>query len=378
MTPGQYDDLVSSLYQAATGARPWHEVLQAVVDRFEGFFCQLVALDVRTGRMALTLHSSGSPMDGVLDYMREYHRIDPHVAHAAMLPPGTVFNTADLIPASQARVHPFYRQFWSVYGVRYMSGGKVSEDEDIAVYLGLFRSAAQGRFDAAGDALLKSLFTHLKEAFAIYRSYSRLAAQADSGRLVIDRSERPILLLGPDRFVVHANRAAQRLLQQAEVIVARSGYLGCGDPKAEEALSRALYGLNLEVGGTGTPERANRRAFALRSPQGDPVPACLWALRPTETMGAFGDTPRAMLLLPAAASQMQPDAVVLAASFGLTPAEGRVLANLAQVPDIRQAAQALGVSFHTARAHLRSIFSKTGVRTQKELLHKAHRIAEWG
>lgn len=378
MAPEEYDVLVSRLYQAATGAQPWHNVLQKLCEGLGGRFCQLVALDLHTGRMALTLHSTGSPIDGVLDYMREYHRIDPHLAHAASLPAGTVFNTNDLIPASQARVHPFYRQFWAAQGVRYMSGGKVSEDEGMVVYLGIFRSAAQGPLQAEADALLTRLFVHLRQAFSAWRRYSRLAAQADSGRLVIDQAARPIVLLGPDRFVLHANMAAGALMNKTEVVLARSGYLGCPDRRGEEALSRALNALELEGRPRDASWRKSRQAFALRDRQGCAVPSCVWALRSAETMGAFGDTARAMLILPTATAEVQFDPMVLAAGFDLTPAEGRVLAHLAQSSDIRQAAQASGISFHTARSHLRSIFDKTGLHTQKELLYQAHCMMQWG
>ncbi|KRD48561.1 hypothetical protein ASE52_14590 [Acidovorax sp. Root275] len=296
MTSEQYEGLVHNLYQSATGTRPWHEVLQVLVDQFKGRFCQLVAVDRRTGRMALTLHSSGSPMEGVLDYLCEYHRLDPHLAHVAVQPPGTVFNSDDLIPAREAQGHPYYRNFWSVHGVRYMSGGKVAEDEDFVVFFGLLRSPAQGRFDAAADASLASLFVHIKKAFAEYRR-SANGRRASTGQLMIEQAERPILLLGPDRFVVHANAAAQQLLSEAEVIVARSGYVGCPSAQAEEALLRALHGLKLAEGEyPQTPERVDRQSFALQDLQGRPIPACTWALRPSETMGAFGDTPRAMLI----------------------------------------------------------------------------------
>lgn len=376
MAPGDYDSLVSSLYQAATGARPWHEVLQALSEQLEGDFCQLIVVEKATGRLALSLHSTRAPMEGALDYMREYHRHDPHVAHAVALAPGAVFHTAGLISDQEARGSLFYQQFWAVYNVRYLVGGKVAEDDESAVFFGLSRGAQGGDFQPSADALLVRLFAHLKEAFAIYRRFGRLVAQADSGRMVIDQTARPIVLLGPDRHVVHANGAAREMLRRADVIVSRGGYLGCRDPWAEEVLARGLYELELE----GQParaqaaERGERRAFALRDLEGNPLPACLWALRPAQTMGAFGDTPRALLMLPTAAADVEPDPMVLAAGFDLTPAEGRVLACLAQALDIKGAAQALDISFHTARSHLRSIFDKTGIRTQKELLHQVRQL----
>ena len=109
-----YDQIVQSIYRAATGSTPWHEALHLMNLGLGGQFSQLVAVDKASGRLALSLHSTAAPIEGVLDYMREFHRHDPHVAHALTLESGQVFNTARLITPGQARGLSFYRDFWSV------------------------------------------------------------------------------------------------------------------------------------------------------------------------------------------------------------------------------------------------------------------------
>ena len=379
-TQKDYDGLVSGLYRAAMGAEPLHQALQNVCDQLGGDFCQLIAIEKPTGRLALSLHSTHAPMEGALDYMREYHRHDPHLAHAAALTPGRVFHTSSLVSDQEAQHHLFYRQFWATYNVRYLVGGKVDEDANTAVFFGVSRNARAGDFQTSSDVLLQRLMLHLREAYAIHLRVGRLRTQADSARLVIDQTARPILLLGPDRFIVHANNAAWDLLRQSDVVISRHGFLGCRDSNAEAALARGMYELDLEQQTTGQEkahDRTDRRAVALRDLQGNPVPVCLWALRPQETMAAFGDTPRAMLMLPTAAAQVQADPMVLAAGFDLTPAEGRMLAALVQSLTIQEAANSLGISFHTARSHLHSIFEKTGVRTQKELMHQVRELLDF-
>jgi DNA-binding CsgD family transcriptional regulator len=54
--------------------------------------------------------------------------------------------------------------------------------------------------------------------------------------------------------------------------------------------------------------------------------------------------------------------------FGLTPAEAEVARKLAQGLSLEQAAAALHISRNTARAHLRSIFSKSGITRQSDLV----------
>ncbi|MNO92645.1 Bacterial regulatory protein, luxR family [compost metagenome] len=54
--------------------------------------------------------------------------------------------------------------------------------------------------------------------------------------------------------------------------------------------------------------------------------------------------------------------------FNLTPAETSLALELANGLSLEEAAEELNIRRNTARAHLRSIFSKTGVRRQTELV----------
>ena len=54
--------------------------------------------------------------------------------------------------------------------------------------------------------------------------------------------------------------------------------------------------------------------------------------------------------------------------YGLTPAEARLAALLAEGGHLKTAAGQLGITFETARTHLKRIFSKTAVATQADLV----------
>jgi DNA-binding CsgD family transcriptional regulator len=58
-------------------------------------------------------------------------------------------------------------------------------------------------------------------------------------------------------------------------------------------------------------------------------------------------------------------------TFGLTPAESRVLASLLRGATMAETATTLGIAPSTAKTHLERIFSKTGVTRQAELMRLA-------
>lgn len=54
--------------------------------------------------------------------------------------------------------------------------------------------------------------------------------------------------------------------------------------------------------------------------------------------------------------------------FGLTPKEADMTSKLSEAKSVEQAAEEMGITYQTARTHLRRIFSKTGVSRQTELV----------
>src|SRR5262245_9275421 len=63
-----------------------------------------------------------------------------------------------------------------------------------------------------------------------------------------------------------------------------------------------------------------------------------------------------------------PQAGFLETSFGLSPAEARLVAHLITGASLRSSAEALGIKYETVRTYLKSVFHKTGTHRQAELV----------
>ena len=55
-------------------------------------------------------------------------------------------------------------------------------------------------------------------------------------------------------------------------------------------------------------------------------------------------------------------------TFGLTPAESRLVLRLVAGDSLRSSAAALGIGYETARTTLKAVFHKTGTSRQVELV----------
>ena len=113
-------------------------------------------------------------------------------------------------------------------------------------------------------------------------------------------------------------------------------------------------------------DRVFLRAFS--SGNKSPLGLYLYALRPTETLHAFGDQPLAMAMFHEPGRCVELDPFVIAAAFDLTPGEARVALATFHGSTVAQIAKQHVVSINTVRAQLRNIFSKTGTARQAELV----------
>jgi DNA-binding CsgD family transcriptional regulator len=171
---------------------------------------------------------------------------------------------------------------------------------------------------------------------------------------------KPTLLLRPDGAIVRSNDAARALLFERHCLrIAYGrlvGFAGTASERFEDACERALA--------TGA-SRVVVTHFASC--------AQLWqvefvAMR-IETPARPGDI---MLMVTVhAPARAERGIVALARIFGLTCAETRVLAHLADDRTPNEIGTALGVSVTTVRTHLQGLFQKTGARRQAELVRLA-------
>ena len=76
----------------------------------------------------------------------------------------------------------------------------------------------------------------------------------------------------------------------------------------------------------------------------------------------------ALMLVVDRGSGMRIDPPLVAAALGLTPAEGRVAAQLAEGKTVGEIASATGRKVSTIRTHVRHIFTKHGITRQVDLV----------
>jgi DNA-binding CsgD family transcriptional regulator len=171
-----------------------------------------------------------------------------------------------------------------------------------------------------------------------------------------------VVLTDEHGIILHSNRSAEHMLDHGTPVQSARGILQATASSAASELRSALsFAARNEarIGKTGL-------AIRLTEPEEPPIFAHVLPLTGSDFRTRL--QPAAVAAMFIGAPDEQDGADTVAAAFGLTPAEARVLASLFAGRTLVETAAMLRISRATAKTHLEHIFLKTGVTRQAELM----------
>jgi DNA-binding CsgD family transcriptional regulator len=272
---------------------------------------------------------------------------------------GRIVGVDELVPWPEFIETDFYRDCYAALDCRHGVATRIASDGPRHISLLTARHAQAGPHQLAQRDVLAALRPHLARALHLLECFQGVAAVGlGLFRRALDGLPFSVLLLDDDRRVVYANRRAQVRLQAGDGIVVARGRLGVSGPD-REAFESGWKVMRAHPLGAG-------RHFVLRS-TGDTLPLELDVTRLAST-GANVDGSRIwMLRLSDAPVSRRHLCAVWMARFGLTVSECKVGLALLEHGDAVSIAATLRIADNTARAHLKSMFAKAGVRSQASL-----------
>ena len=231
----------------------------------------------------------------------------------------------------------------------------------ISFYRGLGREV----FSEEDLRLLSVLAPHLVLATQTHWTLQSLGLIEGAYRQALDGVNAGVFIVDSTGRVLRANCMGEQLVGAGKWLRVTDGRL-CPQKDLEEAraltaaLARATAGLTFRL--TATEPAGQSQAIV----QGVP----LSVLRDLPSLGHAAALVWVIPLEPTVSPVAD-----LARLFDLSPAEERLLSRLVLIDDLRDVAAELRISIHTARSQLKSVFRKTGRRSQAQLLVLAARMA---
>lgn len=268
---------------------------------------------------------------------------------------------ADVISAEALHESSFYREMLEPDGTTDILALNVCTGSHPAI-LRLSRRQPLNPFGLLEKSLLTRLLPHLASAFRLHEQRRRLLLERSAHLGALDQLAFGLVIIDENGMIVRVNETAQRLLERSRLLRIEDGRLhgstaATGGAELADAIATMHH--------AGEDERQFVRLVDPKA--GEYIQMLLRPIAPPELRSPQAPAGVAVFLN----DEVRNRDIYLGRFgqlYGLSPAEVALIDELLQGSAIAVAAEKLGISEHTARTQLRSVFTKTQVHRQSELI----------
>lgn len=355
--------LVSSFYDAVTGASDWAAAGEALCDVIGA---QSAVFSVKRGDgQSVNLLSPTDPDE--MDYNNRYRAIDPIRPWAESIQSGGDWLSAvrfsdEILPLEQFRNSEFYRDFARHHGQDYMMIGALGDAG--RTLLVLFRDRIP--FSDEDRATLSRLLPHALKTLELGRRLEADQRVATFQAAALDATANCVLVVDAALQVYFANRAASDVIESGNSaltlrrgIIRLDGRLGQlsarGNPDAarlRQAVADAVVqsrSSSFRLGATPAPDREARDEACYVCPL--PNDAAIQGLPAAAGL--------AMLVVQALRPPAGPHPSLLMDLFGMSGSEAAVAVAILGGRSAEEVASERNVSLDTVRTQLRAVLRKS-------------------
>ena len=364
------DDIIGLLAEAELDEARWSEASALIDDA-----CGLQGNDLVLAR----LHAKGG-IDVELRWLRLRGEFVPEVAHAytedlaatderglagVRQPPGALTHTNSLLPADVRRRSPTYNEYLLPYGGEnclntWLPGG---DGRQVAWSLVGPGGGDPGAWTSEQAQAIRVLFPHVRHFVLVRHALAQARADGMRTAALLDTRRIGMLLLDRQGRIVEANDRARAMLRHANGngLTVREGRLAAVRPAEADRLARLL---------DGACRAGSRASMPIARPPRAPLVVYATPLAATGER-SWPERIAARVLLAEPFSSPPVNARLVSEALGLTPAQGRVVAALAEGGTVASIAAATHRTEAAVRWHIREALARLGLSRQADLVRVA-------
>ena len=347
------------IYDAALDPGVWTEAIHAACVYVGCWAGALGSFDFR--RTDTSLEYNWGYLPGYPERLKNYWEGEPMVAHSFRMKVGEVATMGDLVPLDEFKRTRMFREWAEPQGLIESLQLVVERSPLAMAVVGMARHHSQGTVDDGVRRRLRLLGPHFRRSVLIGKAVDLARFEAAALADTMDGLKAGVFLVDEAGAVIHTNRAGRELLAEG-VLSDAGGALTARDHKADRQIHDAFAAS--ARGDTASPPSVSVQ-FA--EPGGEGHVGHVLPLGAGRRRAIGGDRVVAALFVRRPGVALPEPAASVAAHYGLTPSEGRVLLLVLQTGSVPAAAAMLGLAEPTVKTHLRHIFDKTGTSSQIEL-----------
>lgn len=358
LTIDRFSQLLGLIYDAAREPERWPKCFEELCGVFSANYVSLIVRVARSGSDGLIYSGADNRRNVAANY-------DPILALSPFsgLPLDKVVTIGDVLSEPEWRASAYYTGWCAPQNVFHVMAVDIATDDHSIYGFRITRPEDAPAFSASDRQLCERLVPHIKRALNVYQTlhqgrqigslYSQAMAQMMVGVLVLDEAG----------LVLEANPIARAMLNQADGLKFTGNQLTAHYVNDNHKLQRMVREMLRAPSRLGVVE-----AMSVSRPSGKSSWSLVARVLSPDEWAEGKHRPTVVVFVRDPEEASQPPLRLAQQLFDLTPAETSLAIQLANGKTLEEAAESLNIRRNTARAHLRSIFSKTGVRRQTELV----------
>lgn len=359
--------ILGTIYDAALDQSGWATCLETVRSALAANYASLI---VRP--------ETGDDI-GLIVSVGERHDIDPGNPFIAMSPftgmkPDQLVTITDVLSEEKWRASSYYRDWCAPQDVFHVLAADIATRDGGVYGFRVTRPETAPPFSAADIEFGRRLIPHIKRALNLHLSidsdrkvskvYSHAMTQLMIGVVVLDQEGQ----------VIDCNPAATGILELKDGLRVVGKQLEASYANDNRKLQGLVRDALLYQQGS---KMALTEAMSVTRPSGRLSWGVIVQSISADQWTEGKHRPNVAVFVRDSEGQVHPPVRLAQQLFQLTPAETALAIELTNGLSLEEAAEALNIRRNTARAHLRSIFSKTGVRRQTELVRMFLNSVAW-
>lgn len=361
----QYDQLLGLIYDAAQDNISWGEPLEMLRSIFAANYVTLILKKPSQDEDDLGLMIAvGGEMEGAGTV--QYRPYQHHLTPFADREPDRVYTVTDLMTEDEWR-ESAYRKHWCAQNdVYHVMSVDISTENSGTLRFRVTRPGASEDFSNTDREFCEFILPHLRRALDIHNQIDRSESLGSLYSQAIGRLSIATVLIDEQGKVLDQNLFARQILESGDGLKVVGGRLEAFYPSDNRELKKLIkeaFARSEDQNVSSLPE-----AMSVTRPSGEVNLGLVIEVIPSSGWAEGEGQASAVVYIRDSVGKSQASSDVAKKLFGLTPAETALSLQLANGLSLEEAAEALDIRRNTARAHLRSIFSKTGVRRQTELV----------
>ena len=359
--------MIDRIYEAAFDATGWDEALLSFADVMRSEFVVLGIYDPDSG-LGGAIAPRTDPAS-IRSYGEHWAVRNPLWNRTLKCPVGQVFTPQEVLGNGYLERTEIYNEWWAPQGMSSTAlATNVLLDGQSSAVASIYRAHSRDSFDSREQELFHHVTRHLSRALELHRRLHRIEMERSEANEVLEGLNQGVALVDVQGRVLFANRKLRDLAEAGDGIVYTDNRIEVSGLPGAVARMVAACSDRSDI-------RSTASAVGFKSPvdgrclrmQVSPLPTTVGE-GPAEWLGRVRPV-GILLVTDPSLEHAESLRAQLRGRFGLTPAETRFALEIMRGDGKRAAGERCGISYATARTHLSSIFSKTGVHRQAELVH---------